>query len=1043
MRPDCQAILRLSTNATNVLEKARSFERDLCFQALPRLRIAVLGSAESGKITLVHALLGIANGAFPGLEERPGRGPPVPIEYHYGVTPRLFRSIEEKAGGPVPWEEHAAQDESVFELPRLQRLRVEVPAAVLLSWCIELCVYPSIETGGELAKECFADLWDPDLGVLYVLPTRGMTDADAQVLDPLRRQHVVILQSVAEEDLHPTRSPLGLTERPGHTCPCVCPLVTRRLQRNARNQQSLELKLIQGCVAILRTAALQPNYLTNLRLQIRSGITELRSDLTKRQNELFAMRSQRELAQRLKALVFAVALERDAKRLQPLDQMLQTLLHEADESSACTLEVQRHHVRSTALAIIDHYNLEAGRRSVDAEQPAAEPIFDFGKKLIQDRVSLLSFLRNIFAETERLDFLSAELLSLRALESSVRDERAELALLGRFSSGKSSLINALMGLQNNDRKVSLLPTSISTETATVNRVEYAEDTRLNDVSWHKHTELTFLSETEMPGQLHVHRQEVWAFEKWLTDREVDSKDCSFQSAFMTGTLSSLARVKQTQKAAMTGFAVLCQHMGKDINDFCYSQNEFATPKIPTHPCPAGVEVEGFLTPQPRRWDSRLQLHAALELIKKDPAIALRIKTVHVGYNHPLLKHVSIIDTPGTDSPIPHHRKVARELIRDKGCPVIYCFPSVSAYGIMDHQNLTLLKQWGIGKATSRFFFVITGRGRCEDEQHAQEVEQFVRQSLADIGIQPTRLYFTEVLKSHNDDFNALKTDIDNFVKKNRLPLFLSWVSSVLGILRSVTSRHDSRLQSLNAGEKTRKERAVQLSAGAATLQEISIEFERSKEWGAPWVQSRIEAKVQDHFSEFDLLFEQLQQKEDFENIEASLAQEFDALNDAARNLLRSVCEAVTGKLKSKVAKSLHEHSITVPLADPTDALFSSAETLDAVKSLSWPPWYKRIFQSATTQRETLEANKEKLARPWRTARTAGRSALGKAVDRTLDDLRQELKRITQTINTELAECERAASPELIKAVTQSHQCAAAWLRRLEALERDFQNEGVQ
>jgi hypothetical protein len=251
------------------------------------------------------------------------------------------------------------------------------------------------------------------------------------------------------------------------------------------------------------------------------------------------------------------------------------------------------------------------------------------------------------------------------------------------------------------------------------------------------------------------------------------------------------------------------------------------------------------------------LGQAFDAVKENPAIALRVGCLHVGFDHPLLQHASIIDTPGTDAPIPHHRKVAREIIKDKGCPVLYCFLGTRAGGREDRENLRLLKEWGIGKTDlSRFFFVITMKGQIRAADHA-EVRAAVKGSLSEVGIPASQLYFTEVVQEQNDDFHALKNDVSRFVAQSRGPLFASWVTSARRVVGDVHGRYERRLLAMAEDEKSRAARELQLQNDARFVSTITADFERSTEWGVAWAASRVASVVGTKAAEIDALIEGL------------------------------------------------------------------------------------------------------------------------------------------------------------------------------------------
>ena len=82
----------------------------------------------------------------------------------------------------------------------------------------------------------------------------------------------------------------------------------------------------------------------------------------------------------------------------------------------------------------------------------------FGQDLAAAREALVGFVDNILEARDVLDLGPRAQKGLEDLAAQVRDGRVELALLGMFSSGKSSVVNSLLGIPNDDNRPRFLPT---------------------------------------------------------------------------------------------------------------------------------------------------------------------------------------------------------------------------------------------------------------------------------------------------------------------------------------------------------------------------------------------------------------------------------------------------------------------------------------------------------------------------------------------------------------------------------------------------------
>ena len=563
------------------------------------------------------------------------------------------------------------------------------------------------------------------------------------------------------------------------------------------------------------------------------------------------------------------------------------------------------------------------------------------------------------------------------------------------------------------------------------------------VSWLDRASLTFLSETTEPGQLRVHVDEIKAFHAWIRSGAVSPSQCSFD--FMgrdQGPATRMVLGGRAQRDPMQAFEALWRALGfpDRAPRFVYSLADWRTPKLPDGACPARVEIRRFER-SASGWPKAPTLRQAFDAVKEDPAVALRVGCLHVGFDHPLLQHASIIDTPGTDAPIPHHRKVAREIIKDKGCPVLYCFLGTRAGGREDRENLRLLKEWGIGKTDlSRFFFVITMKGQVRAADHA-EVRAAVKGSLSDVGIPSSQLYFTEVVQEQNDDFQALKKDVSRFVAQSRGPLFASWVASARRVVGDVHGRYERRLLAMAEDEKSRAARELQLQNDARVLVTITADFERSTQWGVAWASSRVRSVMGTKAAEIDALIEGLTTRESFEGIEDALGPAVEDINETAKRVVRAVSDGMTGKLKSLLAERLPGRSLEVRPLVLDDDFFHSAGVLEAVGRVEWRGFFKTVWQIFSEDWDKdVAVNRERIASPWSTARKTGAAAVEALVAATVEHVRQELRRISQGIKSELDHCGQREPPERAGTLTKRRENASAWLRRFDALERKFQGE---
>ena len=196
----------------------------------------------------------------------------------------------------------------------------------------------------------------------------------------------------------------------------------------------------------------------------------------------------------------------------------------------------------------------------------------------------------MLAQRAQLALLDEECGSITRLLQKVEDDNIDIALLGRFSSGKSSIINALLGVPIDDRNPRLLPTDVRPETATVNRVCYDAKERVK-VELLRRAELMFATTTSDPGQLRLHGDEIRSFGTWLSTGLVKAKDVTF--TFLPEEFRDRGHTQQPRPAdQMAAFHRVWRDLGfpDEAPMFVYAAEDPRAPKLPDLRFPATAIV---------------------------------------------------------------------------------------------------------------------------------------------------------------------------------------------------------------------------------------------------------------------------------------------------------------------------------------------------------------------------------------------------------------------------------------------------------------------
>lgn len=1034
MASDPSIVHRLSTVTRTAEAAAQAAGRDLRFDRLPDFTVLVLGPVDAGKTALVRALCDDVVGEFRGIVERPGRETPVPVEFVPGARVEMFLGLGGSSLAPGRWARVSPADRDALRTAGLRRARVVAPARALLDWQLRLVDTPGIDTAADLDGDMFDEARQPGVGVLYVVPSRGTTDLDIQALERLRGVPTVLVENLRDTELIASRASLDELTVSGLSTTHAVPIAIRRLAWD-----SAERELLRRCTALLRTLRLPGKLTARLGHSAAEAQSGLRADYARRLDGVLERRHTTDPLDRLRLAAELWRVERDGPVVTALDGAL------AEVTSAVRAvpspERLRAVVGADARTAMDRYNVEAARNTVDAPHthtpaaPTAPEDAAFARSYVAVRKDLLAAIDNIAADGD-LDLTAADRRSLATAREYIVEDRIEVALLGQFSSGKSSLINALLGVPPTEK---FLPAKPRPTTATVNRVVYREKPSIEAV-WRDEIELNLLLPSGDDNRLRASVDEIRALGTWLRDGTVRAEDCTFRSVDPEG----VSAVDQLRAFADLWKLLEMDHPRPHV--FAYVRPSRARPLLTDTAVPTRVTVHRFAR-HPERWADGLDVQAAFAAVSDWPALALQIDELRVGSSHPLLHHVSIIDTPGTDAPIPHHLLTARRAVSDKPqCVVVYCFNGAKPSSAADASNLTFLRDINIGGSRlSRFFFAITQKGNVPIH-HQPEVRGVVRAQLDRVGVKPSRLYFTEVMHGLNDEFQELSADVNQFVAASKGPLLQSWILHARDAVTTVHTRHQHRLDDIDNGERSRLARLEALRTEAKSLQGIREEFERSPVWGVPWLRARGARAVDSEIEALDDLVEELTTREAFDGIADHLTAGLDDLNEAARRSVYGGCSAIADKLRTEVGTRLRDRTIAPPELQHTEEFFPTAGVAQAVDGIGWRSGWERVkglFRSKRERwNEDIDTNRDRVGGAWRSSRNRGRVAADDMVERRLKELRAELTRVADAIDDEIAVAARPPSKEEEAVARTGQKRASTWLRRLDALGRTVEGDGA-
>lgn len=1037
------AVLRLSQHAATVIGLAATAGIELPMAPPLSGTVAVVGPRGCGKTTLVRALLGVgAEGAhaFAALD-RQWHGP---TEYVYGAGP----GIEVHGCAANGWRSAfrvAPPQEATGA--RFRRVRVHLPCD-LLAGGLRVLDLPGFDGAPSDLAEYAEELADPAVGVLYVLPHRGVTELDIQAFEALRGRQLVVVQGITDDQLLPSRSLLELVPVPVADWPHALPLVISEVtDHGSATTSDRGRAVLSECLAVLRAQALRPGIASAVLEWAEQVAPQLSSAISDR---LWAVHHDARVdvtTWRIGAWGELARALRDCRTLVPLDGVLKELRHDAQQARFYPASILRPLVARSASELVDYCNIRAGRQVVEGGPPQQAPKTGFAHSYLQARADLHGIVCNLAAYSAELDLTLEERNTLDTLRHKSASESMKIAMLGQFSSGKSALINAILGQPFGDRVRKLLPTSVRVETATVNFVTWAEREQVLGVDWRTKADLCFLDWEPDEERFRVRADEIEAFASWLRTSQVAPVDCTFwlvkghpkRETVQAGN----KRIIQTFHHTVVALRELGAH-GK-LPDYVYPQGAKDPDGriLPDRHVITRVEVRRFAAAPWIATSKPLTPEQAFKRIHGDLGVALRVETLRLGYPLELLKYVTLIDTPGTDAPKPHHAETTHSIISELQCTVLCCLPADHAAAQEDEKNLHHILRYmkQDSRDLERLFVAITAVD-LKAPQELPEIRQTALKLLKRLGVASPKLYLTDV-KNRNADFQDLLRDLGRFAEADRRPYLLDWVHQLRNLLTEADRRCVAERQNAHASEAARMARLAKLDLNLAALIQIRKDAATSAEWGLPRIRKRVDKAITLDRQQLTKLVHGLEGPDTYRTVDDELQNAFRAMNARADKAVAAQLALMADEIRSRIEAAGMTASISDPPTPSTGTLFPVARVVAAARTAHWRTMWQRTKDFFAGRSESSDAvrNRDRVLEAWRESDAAGQRAMTKRTKRGWQHLNDEISRLIDSLLAERTAQARPTSKARLGEITRIRKDLERWQGRLAAFERTLENWG--
>lgn len=1036
------AVLRMPQHTASVTGLAATAGIELPTAPPLSGTVAVVGPRGCGKTTLLRALLGGGQTGAPALAavDEQWQGP---TEYVHGAGP----DVEVHGWAADGWQpafSEVPQRETTGA--RFRRVRVHVPCDLLVGG-LRVLDLPGFDGALNDLAEYAEELADPAVGVLYVLPHRGVTELDVQAFEALRGRQPVVVQAVRDDRLLPTQSLLELIPVPVADWPHALPLVVSEVSDyRGGPAPSRGRAVLLECLAVLRAQALRPGtesaaleWADRVAPRMSAAISDRVSAIHHDVRDDVPVR-------RIAAWAGLAHALRDCRTLLPVDGILDELRRDAHQVRCYPLSILRPLVARSASELVDYCNVRAGRLGAEGGPPQPPPKTDFARTYLQARADLHGMVCNLAAHAGELELTSEERKTLDTLRHKSASESIEIAMLGQFSSGKSSLINAIVGQPFGDRARKLLPTSVRTETATLNIVTWAEREQVLGVDWRTRADLCFLAwEPEEEARFRVREDEIEAFASWLRTGQVAPSECTFWlvKGHPEHTVVQAGDEHTVQTFHRTVDVLRALGANGKLPDYVYPHgaNDPDGRVLPDRKVITRVEVRRFANAP---WTDTLEPLTpaqAFERIHGDRGIALRVAILRLGYPLELLKYVTLIDTPGTDAPKPHHAEITHSIISDRQCTVLCCLPADHAAAQEDEKNLSRILRYmeRDSRQLERLFVAVTAVDLKAPEE-IPEIRQSALKLLQRLGIESPRLYLTDV-KNRNSGFRDLVRDLGRFAEADRRPYMLDWARQLRNLLTDAGRRRVAEVEDTHADEAARRARRAELDLSLTALGRLRTDATTSAEWGLPWLHNRVKKAVALDRQEVTRLINGLEGPETYRTLEDELQSAFRALNDSADKCVAAQLALMADEIRTRIEAAGVTPSITDVPTPSTGALFPVARVAAAARAAQWRTRWQRTkdFFAGRSEGSDAVRNRNRVVEAWEESDEAGRQANRERMEEGGQHLIDEISRLIDSLSAERSAQARPRSKARLGEIARIRKDLERWQGRLAAFERTLEN----
>jgi hypothetical protein len=241
----------------------------------------------------------------------------------------------------------------------------------------------------------------------------------------------------------------------------------------------------------------------------------------------------------------------------------------------------------------------------------------------------------------------------------------------------------------------------------------------------------------------------------------------------------------------------------------------------------------------------------------------------------------------------------------------------------------------------------------------------------------------------------LRERVEAFVVGSQVPQLKTWLERARAVASGAGERAARTRAQLDLDKREREANLKELSRKVARVRELG-ELVETGDWGRERAKRRVLERVSEREEVLERLIGSLRHKDAFEDLDAALQGEFEALNEEADQAVENAKKLLFGKLSSELG-ILGLKIAALPGRAPRKDFFDGSAAVEAAREVEWP-WTFPVW--VWGKNEVCEENRNSVKAPAEGALRKGEQQLSGHLDRWTRALSEVVEAVADGLDAE-------------------------------------------